>query len=336
MNPSRHAVQLSYDFCRRRSRRAGSSFYLGFCLLPHDKRRAMHALYAWMRHTDDLADRPASTVEMTSREKRGQNCFSAKESLERRTAKNSSDPFVPREALAAWRTAVNRALSGDFTSANQQPEQQQSLGDMLLPALADTVARFHVPHEHLLAVIDGVEMDLVARRYETFDDLRPYCERVASAVGLACIHIWGFRGPEAVRHARSAGIALQLTNILRDIREDAQSDRVYLPLADLRLCGYSVDDLRAAVDDDRFHRLMALEIARAEAFYRDGMELMEWLERDGRRIFGFIMATYYELLQRIAHRPGQVLCQRIHLGWLKRLQLAARWALLPPRKLDVR
>jgi 15-cis-phytoene synthase len=305
MSPSPAAVQRSYDFCRRVSRRAGSSFYAGFCLLPREKRRAMHALYAWMRHTDDLADRPVSCQAVL-------DC--------RR-----------REALAAWRASVERALAGDFPVA--AAEQTRPPGERLLPALADTVARFHVPHEHLLAVIDGVEMDLDRRRYETFDDLRPYCERVASAVGLACIHIWGFCSPAAMRPARSAGIALQLTNILRDVREDLRADRVYLPLADLRLCGYSVDDLRAGRDDEPFRRLMALEIARTEAFYRDGLELMGYLERDGRRIFGFMISAYHELLLRIARRPAEVLCRHVRLGWPKRLQLAARWALLPPRRL---
>ncbi len=110
-----------------------------------------------------------------------------------------------------------------------------------------------------------------------------------------------------------------------------QADRVYLPLADLRLCGYSVDDLRAGVYDERFHRLMTLEIARAEAFYRDSLELMEWLEPDGRRIFGFVMSTYHELLGCIARRPDRVLYGRVHLGWPKRLQLATRWAVWPLR-----
>ena len=114
-------------------------------------------------------------------------------------------------------------------------------------------------------MIDGVEMDLTPRRYETFDELERYCERVASAVGLACIHIWGFRGPEAFEPARQAGVALQLTNILRDLKEDAAAGRVYLPLADLRRCGYSVDELLAGVANDAFLRLMRFEIERAEA-----------------------------------------------------------------------
>ncbi len=181
-------------------------------------------------------------------------------------------------------------------------------------------------------MIDGVEMDLDRRRYETFDELRPYCERVASAVGLACIHIWGFRGPEALEPARQAGIALQLTNILRDLKEDAAADRVYLPLADLRECDYSVDDLLVGVADQRFHRLMAMEAARAERFYADGAELMEWLEPAGRRIFGLMMTTYQSLLKKIARRPADVFRRQVRLSGLKKFQLAARWSLLPPRK----
>ncbi len=179
--------------------------------------------------------------------------------------------------------------------------------EAILPALADAARRFQIPHEHLEAVIDGVEMDLDARRYETFEELLPYCQRVASAVGLACIHLWGFRGPEAFEPARQAGVALQLTNILRDLRQDAQAGRVYLPLADLRQFGFSTDDLLSGVDDDRFRRLMAMEVARAEQFYRGGAELGNGLNRTGRRIFGLIMATYRSLLRKIARRPGDVL-----------------------------
>jgi 15-cis-phytoene synthase len=303
-------------------RRAGSNFHTGFLLLPREKRRAMEALYAFMRHTDDLADdTPATPIDLQ------------------------------REALTAWQTALERALRGE----NEGPEKAENSPlsalhsplssppfafrpppSLLLPALADTVRRFHIPREHLAAVIDGVEMDLNRQRYETFDDLRPYCERVASAVGLACIYVWGFRGPEAFEPARKAGVALQLTNILRDLKEDAQADRVYLPLADLRECGYSVDDLRAGVVNEPFQALMTKEIARAEQFYADGAELIDWLEPSGRRIFGLMMATYRSLLRRIAQCPADVFHRHIRLSRLKKLRLAARWSLLPPRKAALR
>jgi 15-cis-phytoene synthase len=319
MNSSPAAVETSYAFCRRMGRRAGSNFYAGFLLLSGEKRRAMDALYAFMRHTDDLADA------------------------------GPSDPSR-RVALAAWRAALDDALQETAVSPlplgegqGVRPEtpkgegrREKGEGTAILPALADTARRFHIPREHLDAVIDGVEMDLDHQRYETFDELRQYCERVASAVGLACIHIWGFHGPEAFEPARQAGIALQLTNILRDLKQDAEAGRVYLPLADLRQCGYSVDDLLAGVDNQAFRRLMTVEIARAEQFYRGGAELGRWLEPDGRRIFGLMMATYRALLQKIARDPAVVLCHQVRLGRVRKLQLLARWSLFPPRFADSR
>ena len=180
-------------------------------------------------------------------------------------------------------------------------------------------------------------MDLGQNRYETFDQLKQYCCRVASAVGLACIYVWGFRGrgsadaEDALERAQSCGIALQLTNVLRDIKEDAQRDRVYLPVEDLRRFGYSVDDLKAGVISEQFHRLMQFQTERTERFYREGVELMDRLEPDGRRIFGLMMATYRALLGRIQRRPGDVFTRRIRLSRPQKLQLAFRWALLPPR-----
>lgn len=311
MNVSPDTIDASYGFCRQMSRRAGSSFPVAFLLLPREKRRAMEALYAFMRHTDDLADDPASN---------GPRC----------------------EALTAWRAALERVLgdggrgTGGEGERNGEPEELQFPVSRILPALADTVKRFRIPREHLLAVIDGVEMDLDRRRYETFDELRQYCERVASAVGLACIHIWGFRGPEAFEPARQAGVALQLTNILRDLREDAEAGRVYLPQADLRDCDYSVDDLLAGVADERFHRLMAMEVVRAEQFYANSTELMDWLEPPGRRIFGLMTATYRRLLRKIARRPDDVLHRRVRLSSFEKTRLIARWSLLPPRKAGLR
>lgn len=292
MTFTRDVIETSYDDCRQVGRRSGSSFLPGFLLLPYDKRRAMEALYAFMRHTDDLADETASDLR--------------------------------RETLAAWRASLHDALRGELDLSDSTSR--------ILPALADAVRRFGVPSEHLDAVIDGVEMDLDRRRYETFDELEPYCQRVASAVGLACIHVWGYRGPEALEPARQAGIAMQLTNILRDVKEDAALGRIYLPLADLRTHGYSVDDLLAGRDDARFERLMADEIARAERYYAGGAELIDWLEPSGRRIFGLMMATYHELLRAIARRPGEVLRRRVRLGRLQKLGLAARWSLLPPSR----
>jgi phytoene synthase len=295
-------IESSYGWCRRMARGSRSSFTLSFLGLPQAKRRAMDALYAFMRHTDDLADEP--------------------QPLQSR-----------REALLTWRDVLHRALQGQLDLADSK--QDDGFGNRfareMLPALADVVRRFAVPVEYLCAVIDGVEMDLIQRRYETFDQLRIYCERVASAVGLSCIYIWGFRGQMALEPARKCGIAMQLTNILRDLKEDAQRDRVYLPLEELRQFGYTVDELKRGVVNAQFHRLMEFQIDRAEQFYRQGGELVNWLQAEGRRTFGMMMATYSTLLEKIKRQPDLVLEDRIRLGLPTKLRIAARWILLPPR-----
>jgi phytoene synthase len=283
----------SYAYCRRISRRAHSSFYASFWLLPRDKRQAMHALYAFMRHTDDLGD---SDLPVGNR----------------------------RAALHDWRQRLDDALAGRF-------DRDSTAGRPLLPALADTVRRFAIPPEHLHAVIDGQEMDLEAIRYETFAQLAGYCEKVASAVGLACIHVWGAGGDGALEPARKCGIAFQLTNILRDLREDSRRGRVYLPGEDLRQCGYTAEELAQGVVNDRFRALVALEAQRARRLYRDAAELRTALDRDGRRIFGMMHHTYGQLLETIAERPDELLARRVSLSGWQKLRIAARWILLPPR-----
>jgi 15-cis-phytoene synthase len=326
MPPPRDALEASYAFCRQLTRRAGSSFYAGFLLLPKEKRRAMQVLYAFMRCTDDLADELVFPLPMGEGPGVGADESSGariqiSESANLKSSNLQISKSPNQNAIAAWRTALQQALQGE------SPALRSPLPLSLLPALVDVVRRFHIPHEHLLAVIDGVEMDLTPRRFETFDELERYCERVASAVGLACIHIWGFRGPEAFEPARQAGVALQLTNILRDLKEDAAAGRVYLPLADLRRCGYSEQELLAGADNDAFLDLMRFEIDRAKQFYRAAAGLRDWLEPDGRRIFGLMTATYRRLLDEIERRPADVLRRRIQLGSLTRLRLFLRWML---------
>jgi len=284
-------LKASYAYCRRIARRSASNFYYSFLLLARPKRSAMCALYAFLRHTDDLGDSPESQV-------------------------------VRRAALAAWRTSLDRALAGAFD-------------DPLLPALADTVERFAIPREYLHAVIDGVESDLENGRYETFADLGEYCYRVASAVGLACIHIWGFRDQAALEPARHCGLAFQLTNILRDLREDAAHDRVYLPQEDFRRFDYSLAELNAGICNDHFRALMRFEIDRAEGFYREAQQLDRWLEPEGRRVFGTMLATYRALLDEIKSLDGDVLSSRVALSGWRKIRIAARWFLFQPPPLLV-
>jgi 15-cis-phytoene synthase len=295
MNVASDLPEDSYAFCHAVAKRSRSNFQPCFWLLPRAKRRAMDALYAFMRHTDDLGD--------------------------------SSDAVAARrEQLRRWRESLDGVLRG------KTPDTQSDAAQRILPAVAETVRRFHIPPEHLHAAIDGVEMDLEPRRYETFDELIEYCRRVASAVGLACIHIWGFDGPAAIEPAVRCGLALQLTNILRDLKEDADMGRVYLPMEDFRQCGYSVEELQCGEVNPGLRRLVALEIDRAKRLYHDGCDLIDRLEPDGRRIFGMMMSVYYRLLGRIERADGEILRRRMRLNRREKLVIAARWLLLPPRR----
>lgn len=288
------SIDASYALCRRSARRSGSSFYPCFLLLGWEKRRAMEALYAFMRHTDDLGD--------------------------------SSQPIAARwEAIRDWRQSLAGALNG----SGKAPDHP------LLPALVDTVRRFRVPPEHLFAVIDGVEMDLAGRQYETFEDLAGYCRCVASAVGMACLHVWGSRGEGALEPADKCGLAFQLTNILRDLGEDARQGRVYLPLEDLRRFHYSPGELAAGVANERFLELIAWELDRADRLYREAAELDEWLQPDGRRVFGMMTSVYYALLDEIRRSPAAVLSRRVGLPRLRKARVAVRWLLWPPKKFSL-
>jgi len=267
-------VAASYTQCQALTRRTAGNFYYSFLVLPKVKRRAMCALYAFLRHTDDLGD--------------------SQQPVEER-----------RAALSAWRQSLDNALRGRFDSP-------------LLPALADTVARFGIPRQYLHDVLDGVEMDLQERVYDTFAELAEYCYRVASAVGLCCIHIWGFRGAAPLDLATPLGIAFQLTNILRDLKEDSELGRVYLPREDLRRFQYSEEDLAQGLRNAAFAALMRFEIARAEDHYRRGEGLEMHLDRDSRPALRAMVSIYRGLLDEIKRRDGDVFSSRVRLsGWRK-------------------
>jgi phytoene synthase len=270
-------LDASYTFCDDLSRREAKNFYWSFRLLPADRRRSMSALYAFMRHTDDLADEPG-------------------------------DPMAKTEALRRWRIDFDDALAG---RGEAWPG---------LPALADTVARYGVAPRHLHDVIDGVEMDLTPRSYPTFDDLYAYCYRVASAVGLCCLSIWGYRseGGKAEALAEACGVALQLTNILRDVGEDARNGRVYLPADELARFGVEPDDLRAAEPSKGLRALFESQARRAYSYYEKAAPLARLVAPIGRPALGAIAGIYRALLDEIVRRDYNVLDRRVRLpGWKK-------------------
>ena len=222
-----------------------------------------------------------------------------------------------RAALADWRRALDRALAG-------------AVEGRVLPALVDTLDRYRISPKYLHDLIDGVETDLDRTAYRSFDELRDYCYKVASAVGLCCIHIWGFTNDAAFEPARKCGLAFQLTNILRDLKEDAAEGRVYLPQEDLDRFGYTVEELRQGVRNERFQELMRFEIARAERFYQEAAELDRWLEPDGKTVFGAMTGIYRGLLNEIKRLDGDVFGHRVRLSAWRKLRIASRWLFVRP------
>lgn len=216
-----------------------------------------------------------------------------------------------RESLARWREQVLHCLAGE------------AVDHPALPALADVVSRRGIPRGPLLDVIAGVEMDLEPVRYESFPALKDYCYHVAGAVGLCCIHVWGFEDERALPLAVECGLAFQLTNILRDLREDASLGRVYLPQEDLVRFGYTVADLAACRVDDRFHDLMRFEVSRAQDYYLRSEALVPFVSRTGRPVLVAMRKIYGGLLDEIVRRDYDVFRGRVSLPRWKKLAIVA-------------
>jgi len=222
-----------------------------------------------------------------------------------------------RLQLADWRQQLDAALQGRYSHP-------------LHGALHHTVSRFQIPRGYLDAALDGVAMDLERVRYETFDDLRSYCYHVASVVGLACIHVWGFTEERAKRHAADVGIAFQLTNILRDLGEDAARGRVYLPGEDLRRFDYSVAELERGERNDQFRALMRFQVERARQYYDAAAQLVPLLQPVGRAVFLVLARTYQSLLDAIERRDYDVFSSRVRISSWRKLchalgALPVRW-----------
>jgi 15-cis-phytoene synthase len=268
----------AYKTCRMIARREAKNFYYAFIALPAERRNAICAIYAFMRNADDLSD-----DESVAREQREQN-------------------------LTQWLAAWHSASGGGQTD------------NLVFIAVRDTIQRFHIPLSLLDELVAGMTMDLkhdassLPDTYATFDDLYRYCYLVASVVGLVCIRIFGYSDARAEKLAEETGIAFQLTNILRDVAEDAARNRVYLPLDDLSRHNVTLDALLSRAQGTppsaNERALLAAIGARAEGFYRSAWQLMPLIDRESRPALGVLVAIYYALLKRIERAGFDVFSRR--------------------------
>lgn len=216
---------------------------------------------------------------------------------------NPADPRKSKlhQRITEWRLELNRALAGDVSA------------HPIWPAFSDTVQRYSIPHRFFHEMIDGITSDIEPRQIQTFTELYRYCYQVASVVGLTVVHIFGFESVKALLLAEKCGVAFQLTNILRDVREDAALGRVYLPREDLELFSVPFDQLRSGKEDDGFRDLMRLEAARARAYYAESAPLSDLIAQKSRRSLWAIREIYSHLLSRIERSKYAVLSRRINV-----------------------
>lgn len=288
MSTSDSRLQTAYAECRAISKREAKNFYYSFVALPEARRNAICAIYAFMRQADDLADDESITV------------------AER------------RQRLDGWLSDWRGVCHGGDSSSQ------------VFIAVRDAIERFSIPLSLLDELVAGVTMDLDAAirketdTYDSFDDLYRYCYLVASVVGLVCIRIFGYSDPRAEQLAEKTGIAFQLTNILRDVAEDAERNRVYLPLADLAKHNVSLDALKqrrfGTGAPTQEERALIKDIAdRAEEYYKAAEELIPLLDPESRPAMWVLVSIYHGLLKRIVHANYNVFTERQSVPTAKKL-----------------
>jgi 15-cis-phytoene synthase len=285
-SPASGELSASRAYCEQLTRTQARNFYYGLKLLPEPKRSAMFAVYAYMRLVDDIADEDDGR------------------SVERRVAD-----------LEAWRVQTHAVLSG----------KSRGQGQALWPAFAEVVERYSLPHKIFDDVIEGQKQDLDFKPFKDFEELFAYCYRVAGVVGLASIYIWGFEGGDDTEFlAVQRGVAFQLTNILRDLREDARKGRIYLPLDELSAMHVDNEDLRQGNGGQHFLELMRFQISRAEAFYEKSAGLEQRISADSRPTLIAMTEIYRGLLKKVAYQPERVLRERVSLSLFSKLRIGWR------------
>ena len=290
-----HQLTHAYAVCRGIARRAAKNFYYGFLVLPSEKRNALCAVYAFMRHADDLVD----------------------------------DPGLPipekRQKLEDWLNAAKLVFAGTPTD------------DPVLMALGDAHQKYKIPAELFEKLVYGTGMDLEIPHTpevpvivcQTFDDLKQYCYYVASIVGLVCIRIFGYEDPKAEFLAEDCGLAFQITNIIRDIKEDAGMGRIYIPEEDLARTNLSATDflpqaLHNTAQMQKVRPVLEFEAERARKYYESGRWLLELVHEDSRGGLWVLVEIYSRLLKKISERNYDVFSERVKLSNWEKLRVLAR------------
>ncbi len=297
-------IDDAYDDCRAIAHKHGANFSVGFRFLPPTKRRAVYAAYAFCRVADDIAD----------------------------------------EDVGGWQSAVGRS---DEDSVSRQPptdDRQQRLDDWqreldacyagtpthtITVALADALQHFAIPKSAFIALIDGCRQDMMKTRYETFEELLQYCELVAASISDISLSIFGYRSDAAIEHGRNLAIALQLTNVTRDIGDDLTRDRVYVPATELRAFGVEERELFAHAENDRVKKLIEFQIDRAQSYFEKAEPLLRELDFDARFPTLLMGGVYATVLAKLRKDPLVAIRKRLKLSTVQKLLVIGTRVLRP-------
>jgi len=353
-----HSIQA----CRQLTRLACSNFAPAFALLPAAKRQAMEILYAYTRFTDDLADLPdftagGSSIEISLR-RRKQKFNQWVGALEAILGKIGDDNPPQIDARDAW---TFHQIAQKFPNCG---------GFVFLPALKMIVDMYNIPRESLFHLLDGIKADIEPKPFVTLNDSLDYCHQVATSVGFASLAIWGTTQPlfseSVVRAAKACGVAFQWTNIVRDMLEDYQNGRIYLPVSELQRFGFTDKQLGSILDgaeweaqkkplkkgdvndvyahqnrvdemndiEIKFLKLMSQQLRRCEIYYGNSMPLYHLIHHDSQRTFGLMWNYYYAIYRKINNNPGLITKnKRIRLSYYRKSYLWLRWRCFPCRTL---
>jgi phytoene synthase len=281
-------IETAYEYCRSVTKTHAKSFYFAAKFLPKHKQKPIYALYALCRHIDDEVDESGVENE--------------------------------REAAAAvknWQAKLDEIYSGQRSAVSGQPETKEQ--DLVLLAWRDLLKTYEIPQNLPLELMKGVLMDTHVKRYASFDELYVYCFRVASTVGLMSSEIFGYAGEKALEYAEALGIAMQLTNILRDVGEDAAMNRIYLPAEDLRKFNVSETQIFDNQWDENFIVLMKFQIERARGFYKKAEKGIPLLEKDARLAVLLALRIYGKILDEIERQNYNVFKRRAHTSFTQKI-----------------
>jgi 15-cis-phytoene synthase len=291
--PSQQSLEEAFRYCREITRVRARNFYYGLKLTPEPKRSAMYAVYAWMRQADDLADGAVGPID------------------ER------------RRRIEAFRARTCEVFG--LESARADGAADAAVDDRLWTALGDVAGTFNLSAQPFFDMLDGQLDDLEQREYRSFEELRRFCYKVASTVGLVCIEVWGFNHPSAHERAVDQGIAFQLTNIIRDFKQDFDHGHCYLPAEELARAGLDAATLRTWSKPSACADFILAQCNRAELYYERSRDLITMIAPDCRPTLWAMAEIYHGLLRRIRKDPAAVVhAKRVRLSSITKAAIAFR------------